>query len=80
MSEIDWQADLEKKVANLLRKFDKEVRAHGDELWVTVTVETTPVSKKASPTPKVGPSTGKNMRKVTDESDDATDGDIAGDD
>lgn len=39
MSEIDWQADLEKKVANLLRKFKAEAEAHGAKLLVQVTVE-----------------------------------------
>ena len=30
MSEIDWQADLEKKLNNLVRNFVAEVQAHGD--------------------------------------------------
>lgn len=76
MSAIDWQADLEQKVANLLRAFDKEVRAHGDELLVRVTVETTPVKKvdKASPVPTT------KKKKVTDESGDEAGGDDSGDD
>ena len=39
MSKIDWQVDLEKKVANLLRKFRAEAEAHGAKLLVQVTVE-----------------------------------------
>jgi len=42
---IDWQTDLEKKVANLLRNFKAEAEAHGAELLVQVTVEV--IDKKA---------------------------------
>lgn len=43
---IDWQADLEKKVANLVRKFDAEVKAHGDEVEVIVSVSVIPSHNK----------------------------------
>jgi len=85
VSEIDWQADLEKKVENLLRRFDAEVRSHGDEAIVRVTVEVVPVGKsakrvddeadRASPVP----TKRKSKKKVnTDAAESA--GDVTGDD
>lgn len=84
MSEIDWQADLEMKVANLLHKFKAEAESHGAELTVQVTVEVVNTPPSKSPPATQGetstpPPKKKASKKVKkDESSDT--GDDSGDD
>jgi hypothetical protein len=50
MAKIDWQADLTKKVDNLVRKFKFEAEGHGARVDVDVSVVVRVPPSKSSPT------------------------------